>query len=232
MTDAETIYKLRTKQRGSPLYDALWRKGRSLKPGEGWLSITDEELAACKAEIEVLKAEAVEDNKVIQEFWGTFHSLGKAFFGDGTKERRYLDNNMRAPRVDFMGEFRFLEEEVKRARQKKAEEEHAKQREEHQNSRLQKAILFLQGEGQVLGQDFTLDNAVQQAVELTVKKAIAKRIASGGPFDHSCCDSCDEWDGVSHRCSCGNRRMSWSIWPDPEPGDVDGCASMLYPEAY
>jgi hypothetical protein len=35
------------------------------------------------------------------------------------------------------------------------------------------------------------------------------------------CDDCDGWDGVSRRCSCGNRRVYW-IWDK----------SVLYAEAW
>jgi hypothetical protein len=37
------------------------------------------------------------------------------------------------------------------------------------------------------------------------------------------CDFCDEWDGVTHRCSCGNRRMCWEL-----DHDIDD----VYPNAF
>jgi len=40
-------------------------------------------------------------------------------------------------------------------------------------------------------------------------------------FDGMNCDDCDGWDGVSRRCSCGNRRVYW-IWDK----------SVLYAEAW
>ena len=41
-------------------------------------------------------------------------------------------------------------------------------------------------------------------------------------------DYCDGWDGVSRRCSCGNRRVAW-VWEENE----NSCfSSILYAEAY
>ncbi len=37
------------------------------------------------------------------------------------------------------------------------------------------------------------------------------------------CDYCDEWDGISSRCSCGNRRMCWELEDD---------GSDVFPNAY
>lgn len=33
-------------------------------------------------------------------------------------------------------------------------------------------------------------------------------------------DECDGWDGVSYRCSCGNRRVSWETYGDEKVGFV------------
>lgn len=29
---------------------------------------------------------------------------------------------------------------------------------------------------------------------------------------------CSGWDGLSHRCECGNRRVYWETYGDPETG--------------
>jgi hypothetical protein len=42
-------------------------------------------------------------------------------------------------------------------------------------------------------------------------------------FDGKNCDSCEGWDGESHRCQCGNRRVDWVL-------SMDG--SYIYAEAY
>jgi hypothetical protein len=40
-----------------------------------------------------------------------------------------------------------------------------------------------------------------------------------------CCEYCNDWDPSSNRCSCGNRRISWSYTGDFED-------MIIYPEAY
>lgn len=42
-------------------------------------------------------------------------------------------------------------------------------------------------------------------------------------FEFSGCDECEEWDGESARCSCGNRRVCWVLSDDK---------TEVYPEAY
>lgn len=43
-----------------------------------------------------------------------------------------------------------------------------------------------------------------------------KQIAENGGFTSfdgdEYCEDCAGWDGVSHRCDCGNRRVSWADW--------------------
>jgi hypothetical protein len=51
-------------------------------------------------------------------------------------------------------------------------------------------------------------------------KAIAAAIESlDGETIAVDCDDCGEWDGVSRRCECGNRRCYWETETDSN-GDV------------
>jgi len=78
----------------------------------------------------------------------------------------------------------------------------------------EEALMFLQEHGKVIGIDFTLINAVNIANNLAAELEVNRRIEERcGYFDFDGTDTCDEsctgWDGESHRCSCGNRRVSW-----------------------
>lgn len=82
------------------------------------------------------------------------------------------------------------------------------------NDQLQRAILFLTAHDKTISVDYTLDNAVYSAHELSVELEVEQRIANlQGSFvefngDDSC-ENCRGWDGESPRCDCGNRRVSW-----------------------
>lgn len=72
--------------------------------------------------------------------------------------------------------------------------------------------------------------------EIYYKLIAEKRAADPGPydFDGNNCDDiidddcndgipCDGWDGESHRCNCGNRRVSWVL---------SDCKTYIYAEAH
>jgi hypothetical protein len=90
------------------------------------------------------------------------------------------------------------------------------------------AILFLQARGKVLGTDFTLTDAIIKATEIKLDEIIKQTVSKGVIFSFDgddTCEDCTGWDGVSHRCNCGNRRVSWS-WS----GDYTDL--YIYGEAY
>lgn len=49
--------------------------------------------------------------------------------------------------------------------------------------------------------------------ERIMKEKIDKKIKECGTIFFKGCDNCDQWDGISKRCNCGNRRVGW-IWTD------------------
>lgn len=64
----------------------------------------------------------------------------------------------------------------------------------------------------MFGKDFTTENATQVAEDMAFNKEVEKRIKDGGYFEfngQNCDGPCSGWDGVSHRCDCGNRRVYW-----------------------
>ncbi len=95
------------------------------------------------------------------------------------------------------------------------------------------AVAFLVKHGQTPGVDFDPARAVDAAESLAMRLAIEKCMAEGGPFAFGGSDDCDSgcqgWDGESHRCQCGNRRVSWATWSRFE--DFDTGNFHIYAEA-
>ncbi len=95
----------------------------------------------------------------------------------------------------------------------------------------QNAVVFLQERGKVLGKDFTLENAYETARPIALKEAIDSKLAvprvEWFDFDDQNCDGpCAGWDGQSHRCECGNRRVNWVM------DDFNGTKAEVHAEAY
>lgn len=101
-------------------------------------------------------------------------------------------------------------EEVKaKAESEKAE---ALKRAEAARQLENEAVIWLLARGKEIGKDFAVADAVAVANEIAYneeieRKANADEMYSFGGDDY--CEGCSGWDGKSHRCSCGNRRMSW-----------------------
>lgn len=52
------------------------------------------------------------------------------------------------------------------------------------------------------------------AAAILAYETLRERVEDG---DTSCgCSECGNWDGRSHRCSCGNRRVYWEYQPPCE----------------
>jgi len=129
----------------------------------------------------------------------------------------------------FRERFDSLEAQEKSAKVKADEAERQRQK----DLKPARAVLFLLKHGKIEGQDFTVDTAVFSANELVKEKAIASKMAEGGPFSFSgedYCEDCGGWDGTSHRCECGNRRVGWETIGDFE--DFDDGSYYVYGEAY
>ena len=79
-----------------------------------------------------------------------------------------------------------------------------------------KAILWLIGKGKPYGIAFTAENAVALAEHIAYEEEVSRAQGPGNAsvwydFEGKNCDEpCRGWNGVSHRCACGNRRVSWT----------------------
>lgn len=79
-----------------------------------------------------------------------------------------------------------------------------------------KAINYLIEKGKIINVDFTIDNVLSIANSIAYDEAITIKqkeltethtyIDFNGSDD---CENCLGWDGISRRCQCGNRRVSW-----------------------
>ncbi len=109
----------------------------------------------------------------------------------------------------------------------------AKAKAEAETTRLEAAIVYLTERGEKLGETFSLADAVSKANNLEFNSQREAKIISmaGGciPFDgmNDMCEEneCDGWDGISNRCSCGNRRVYWT-------SDGDFRKMTLYGDAW
>jgi hypothetical protein len=79
---------------------------------------------------------------------------------------------------------------------------------------LQRAVIWLQEKGKILGKDFTLETAFEVSDDIAFQEAVAEAMPADGSFisfaGDDYCDGCAGWDGKSHRCQCGNRRVAWA----------------------
>lgn len=74
------------------------------------------------------------------------------------------------------------------------------------------AVQYLVERKKVPGKDFEVDNAVHVANDVALEEEIERLGTTLDFHDFSGSDSCEKcrgWDGKSHRCDCGNRRVSW-----------------------
>ena len=111
-------------------------------------------------------------------------------------------------------------------KEKEKQEMLAKQQ-AYQSSLQQNAIIFLLDNGKVLGQDFTVENAINSANKLKFEQLIKEKLESADEFSFNG-ENCDEdcgWDGIDRRCFCGNRRVCWEY-----EGDFNNMS--VYAEAY
>lgn len=77
---------------------------------------------------------------------------------------------------------------------------------------LAEAVAYLTKEGKIAGKDFELVNAVSEANSLAYELEVESK-KGHGPFrfgGDDYCERCEGWDGESHRCQCGNRRVGWT----------------------
>lgn len=105
-------------------------------------------------------------------------------------------------------------------RDRMAQEKEAKEKAEREKAERENAISIMKGEaiqylierGKKINIDFTVDNAVEVANQLAFDYEVKRLESSDEPISFNgqdCCEDCSGWIPGSHRCECGNRRVSW-----------------------
>lgn len=176
------------------------------------LDITDEILKEWRKETK----ECNDHNKLIykqikQKFQQVI-SLAIEIWGEDSLEVRYLYK--KSPQYYFNLNFENdVFNKVNKLRNQKAKEiektEVTKKRQELNDE----AIAWLLERKYEFGKDFNSETAVEFADESAFEAECNRRIEENTFFSFAGddnCEDCSGWNGKSHRCDCGNRRVCWT----------------------
>ena len=96
-----------------------------------------------------------------------------------------------------------------------------KQEEDEQKKLTLRAIVWLIERGCILEKDFDLDTAIERANWLSFEQEKQTKLCTFSNIQkpdffifegkENCEEDCRGWDGISHRCDCGNRRVNWEM---------------------
>jgi len=139
-------------------------------------------------------------------------ALFRELWGEDSNQFRYLlrQDVPSAPRFDFRYS---VEKPIQEARKKVAAEARKKAAAVAARSLVAEAIAWLLERGKKLGEDFTAEDAVDTADDIAYEEEVARLQAMDGLHEFcgsDFCEDCGGWDGKSHRCECGNRRVYWT----------------------
>ena len=128
----------------------------------------------------------------------------------------------------------YLSNNLKSNKKKALEEQEQKQRFEREKAStaqyMTKCIRYLIEHG-VADDDVMMNTPIHSAEYLESTRLIKEKQESMQQngmlieFHGQNCDACSGWDGISHRCDCGNRRVDWCFMG--RIGDM-----IVYGEAY
>lgn len=178
------------------------------------LSISDEEWTSIKEA--AIKAD--DHNRKVRATLEKIFAVGRkmitAVYGYNHNVSKYLEKQHMPfyhPQHHFSN-YETSYRNYKEAKEKIEETKRQKTVENNKNKLVEEAVNWLLTKGKTLGSDFTLSNAIEYANEIAFEEEKQRLIAIGELFEfcgNDNCESCHGWDGISHRCSCGNRRVSW-----------------------
>lgn len=186
----------------------LWTREKSLA------SLSEERLTELRQEAEECEAENKADIADRRAKFAEMKRLCVEVFGKSHLVTRYLERQTTPHQHQYY--VRDFDHRLQQEREKIQKEERERKLQAASMQYRTEAILWLQSKGKVLGTDFTLENASVEADNLAREEAINTRIAEASELQgrgeyHCDCQDCESWDGVSHRCNCGNRRVCWSV---------------------
>ena len=176
------------------------------------LNLTDIQLEQLKKETEEIDKENKEIRKEASAQLQSAKSIIENIFSKNGNAAKYFNKLWIPPEPssDFKRYVLDVREEF--IKKKKAEEDKINQEKAH-TELVERAILFLQKRNLNLGTDFKLEEAIFRANDIAYNEAITKAKEGGQLINFSGddnCENCNGWDGESRRCSCGNRRVSWT----------------------
>jgi len=208
---------------------SLW-KYPELKVPSNLLDVTDEMLAEWEKE----NNECVEYNKNIrlklEEVRTRIISDVKFLWGNNSNVLKYI-LKQRIPYYSSTS-LDYLKPRILKAREDEIERLQEIETNKRHSELVGKAIKFLTDRNKIINIDFDINTAIQIANDIAYEEAIwlkKKELIESGTFidfnGQDTCENCRGWDGQSHRCDCGNRRVSWT-------SDGDFLNPYIYGEAY
>ena len=193
----------------------------------GWSpnQITDEIIQAWEKETK----ECEEFNKELRNSLQVKHKqcleIAKEIWGESSKEYKYLHDKSAPWTPSFSFQL-----DVKNKIKKYIDEQARLKMEQEQQKTIEnmtiQATLYLTQRNIKIEPDWDAKTIIGKADTIAFDEKVAELQKDGGPFEFSGsdnCEGCSGWDGESHRCNCGNRRVDW----------VKGYGfSFLNPEVY
>lgn len=196
------------------------------------LTLSDKEVEDLKLKQNEIDEKNKEIQKKVNEDIATIKSLTKKYFGEHSKEYKYVSKFSKHNSY-YSNDFnRVIVERRENAKKELEKQNREKEAKIAQDKYLTDAISYLISKGKKIGDDFTTENAVDVANEVAYEEEVEKNKElgrCGHLFEFSgsdYCENCGGWDGNSHRCECGNRRVCWTNY------DFDFRKPYIYAEAY
>jgi hypothetical protein len=175
---------------------------------------------------------AKEGNKLVP---GRTFGLSKAKLEKLKTPNEVMERLLSASRSEYntKSTYEHRERMVKEKEEKEKAEAFKKEMEVKQSELLNQAIAYCLENGRTFGDGLSVENAIQVANDIAFQKEVARKETEIGDgyigFDgQNCEDECAGWNPqVSHRCECGNRRVSWTGGWSSDFRNMD-----IYAEAY
>lgn len=191
------------------------RKYPNINVPNNLLNVTDEMLSIWEKENKECEDHNKDLTTQVKEAREKMISNAVFIWGEKSNVVRYLSKTrISLPSLTF---FDSIKDKVLKAR------EDEKQRVLNINSQQKlielqgKAVQYLISKGKIINIDFTLDNVLSIANTLAYEEEVYKKqkelAETQTHIDFNGSDNCEDckgWDGSSHRCQCGNRRVGWN----------------------
>ena len=199
----------------------------------------EENLQAAKEYAEKAKEILIQLNEIVKEgnklVPGRTFGLSKAKLEKLKTPNEVMERLLTASRSEsnVKSTYEHRERMVKEKEEKEKAEAFKKEMEVKQSELLNQAISYCLENGRTFGDALSVENAIQVANDIAFQKEVARKEAEIGDgyigFDgQNCEDECAGWNPqISHRCECGNRRVSWTEGWSSDFRNMD-----IYAEAY